>query len=75
MKKYFDYDEARMKVIDFTLSVERFANAASVLNTYYQLSSQDYPEFWRLNSLINAVMCEQQDVMIQREDVRQIFSD
>lgn len=75
MKEYFDYDEARMKVIDFTLSVERFANAASVLNTYYQLSSQDYHEFWRLNSLINAVMCEQQDVMSQREEVRQIFSD
>lgn len=75
MKEYFDYDEARMKVIDFTLSVERFANAASVLYTYYQLSSQDYPEFWRLNSLINAVMCEQQDVMSQREEVRQIFSD
>lgn len=75
MKKYFDYDEARMKVIDFTLSVERFANTVSVLNTYYQSASLDYSEFWRLNSLINAVMCEQQDVMSQREEVRQIFSD
>lgn len=70
-----DFIKAQISVLDFTCSVESLANSIMILSTYYDLCIEDYEEFWRINSLIQAVVDELDHVMEEAEKVRELFLD
>jgi len=75
MKENFNYEQTKIKVLDFTLSIERLENSIEILNTFYDLCFEDYEDFWRINGIIQALMFEYETVKQERKEVRALFLD
>lgn len=75
MKNDFDSQRNKVKILDFMLSVERLENAVEILNTFYELCSEQYEEFWRIKGLINDLMEEYETVHKERKEIRELFLD
>ncbi len=74
MDENFNYKYSRMKVMDFTASVERLANIIDILRVYHEYCPAEYADIWRFDELINTLMKEAGAVMDDTEEIRKIFS-